>query len=93
MYVGVIHTVKDMEAMYSRGEAFGDPGNAPAGTRPILFFPSVDGSAATCLWETNSVEDVQNYTDTTLGDCSEQIVFEISSEHAIGLPESAVSQA
>jgi hypothetical protein len=93
MYVGVIHKVKDMEAMLSRGETIGDPRNAPAGARPLQFFPSADGSTATCLWDATSVDDVRDYTDTTLGDSSEQVYFEISSEHAIGLPETAASQA
>ncbi len=91
MYVGVIHEVKDMEVMASRGEGLGDPRNAPPGARPRQFFPSVDGSAATCLWEANSIADVQEYIDTTLGDSSEQSYFEVSPQHAIGLPETAAS--
>jgi hypothetical protein len=93
MYVGVIHRVKDMEVMLSRGETIGDPRNAPEGARPIQFFPSADGSSATCLWEANSIDDVRDYTDTTLGDSSEQSYFEVSSENAIGLPEGAAAEA
>ena len=79
MYVGVIHEVKDMEVMASRGEGWGIPATRPPGTRPRQFFPSVDGSAATCLWEADSMLMFRSTSDTTLGDSSEQIYFEVSS--------------
>jgi hypothetical protein len=91
MYVVVIHEINDLEAMMSRGESLGDPRNAPPGVRPRQFFPSVDGSRATCLWEADSVDAVRDYTDSTLGDSSENSYFEINSQHATGLPEAAAA--
>jgi hypothetical protein len=63
MYVGVLHRVKDPQAMLSRGEGLGDPSNAPA---PRQFCPSKDLSAATCVWEADSIDTVRDYVDGTL---------------------------
>jgi hypothetical protein len=93
MYVGVIHNVKDPQAMLSRGQPLGDPANAPAGVRPLEFFPATDLKAATCLWEGDSVETVRDYIDGTLGDSCENSYFEISTEHALGLPQQETAQA
>ena len=92
MYIGVVHRVKDPQAMLSRGEGLGDPANAPPGVRPRQFFPSKDLSAATCLWEADSVDAVRAYIDGTLGDSSENSYFEINTEYAQGLPAEAAAQ-
>lgn len=41
-----------------------------------------DGSAAACLWEADSVSDVQGYVDSTLGDSSVNTCFEVAAEQA-----------
>ena len=87
MYVAVVHNVKDPQALLSRGEGLGDPSNAPAGVIPRQFCPSKDLSAATCVWEADSMDTVRDYVDGTLGDSSEQSYFEINTEFAQGLPE------
>jgi hypothetical protein len=93
MYVAIVHHVKDPQAMLSRGEALADPSNAPPGVVPRQFCPSKDVSAATCVWEAGSVEAVQDYVDSTLGDASENTYFEINTEYAQGLPQPATAQA
>jgi hypothetical protein len=93
MYVGVIHKVKDPQAMLSRGQSLGNPANAPTGVRPVEFFPATDLTAATCLWEADSVETVRDHIDGTLGDSCENSYFEISTEHALGLPQQEPAQA
>lgn len=91
MFVVVQHRIKDAEEMFARGESI--PEKAPAGLTPLQFFPSADLTAATCLWEADSVQSVQQYTDSMLGDSSENSYFEVSSEHAIGLPQPATTHA
>jgi hypothetical protein len=93
MYVAVIHKVNDAQAMLSRGERLSDPANAPAGVRGLEFFPATDLTAATCLWESDSVETLRDYIDGTLGDSCENSYFEISAEHAHGLPQQEPAQA
>jgi hypothetical protein len=92
MYVGVVHRVKDPKAMMSRGEGLSDPSNAPPGVHSHQFCPSTDLSVATCVWEGDSVDAVRDYIDGTLGDSSENSYFEISTEHAQGLPEQAAAR-
>jgi hypothetical protein len=93
VYVAIVHQVKDAQAFLSRGERLADPSNAPAGVVGRQFCPSNDVSAATCLWEADSVDAVRDYVDSTLGDASDNTYFEINTEYAQGLPEPATAQA
>jgi hypothetical protein len=93
VYVAIVHQVKDAQAFLSRGERLADPSNAPAGVVGRQVCPSDDVSAATCLWEADSVDAVRDYVDSTLGDASDNTYFEINTEYAQGLPEPATAQA
>ncbi len=55
--------------------------------RLLQFCPSQDFSAATCIWEADSVDTVRELVDQALGDASEQTYYEINTEQAVGLPE------
>jgi hypothetical protein len=94
MYVVVQHRFKDARTAFARGERLIKNEGAPAGVRGLQFYPARDGSSATCLWESDSVEDVQGYVDSTLGDSSENVCYEVDAEQAfarqpLGIPESA----
>jgi hypothetical protein len=94
MYVVVQHKFKDAQTAFSRGERLIKNEDAPAGVRGLQFYPARNGSGATCLWETDSVEDVQGYVDSTLGDSSENLCYEVDAEQAfarqpLGIPETA----
>lgn len=82
MYVVVQHKIVNPETAMARGQALIDGTGAPDGTRVLQFYPHVDGSVVTCLWETESVADVQGFTDTTLGDSSVNICYEVDAEKA-----------
>jgi hypothetical protein len=91
MYVVVQHSIKDPQAAFSRGEKLIRGEGAPPGVRALQFYPSTDGSAVTCLWEADSVEAVQAYTDSTLGDSSQNACYEVDAgqafaERPLGLP-------
>ena len=91
MYVVVQHRIKDPETAFSRGEKLIKNEGAPRGVRGLQFYPSQDGSAVTCLWEAASVESVQQYVDSTLGESSENTFYEVNVEQAFaeepsGLP-------
>jgi hypothetical protein len=88
------HRFKDPQTAFSRGEKLIKNEDAPPGVRGLQFYPSRDQSSATCLWEADSVEDIQHYVDSTLGDSSENTCYEVDAEQAfaarpLGLPESA----
>ena len=82
MYVVVQHRFVDPPTAFARGERLVMNEDAPAGVRGLQFYPATDGSLATCLWESDSVEAVQGYVDATLGDSSVNTCFEVDDEQA-----------
>ena len=98
MYVVVQHQFKDPQTAFARGQRLIKNEGAPAGVRGLQFYPSSEGSAATCLWEAPSVAAVQEYVDVTLGDSSENLCYEVDAAHAFatqpaGIAEPPVRQA
>jgi hypothetical protein len=77
MYVVVQHRFTDSQTAFARGERLIRNEGAPAGVHGLQFYPSSDGSAATCLWEAPSVASVQGYVDTVLGDASDNTCYEV----------------
>src|SRR5688572_33438566 len=96
MYVVVLHTIKNPQAAFSRGERLMRNEGAPAGVRVLQFYPSRDRSAVTCLWEAPSAGLVQAYVDSTLGEASENTCYDVDAEFAfarqpLGVRESAAA--
>ena len=92
MQVVVQHRITDPERFFS-----GDPQEiaegGPSGVKGRQFFPSQDRSAAVCLWEADSIDDVRDYVDSVTGDSSQNTYFEVNTEYAMGLPEAAAASA
>jgi hypothetical protein len=91
MYVVVIHQIQDPQTAFPRGERLMRGDGAPAGCRVLQFYPSSDAATVTCLLEAESVADVQQYVDATLGDSSINTSYEVDSKQAfaerpLGLP-------
>jgi hypothetical protein len=91
MYVVVQHQIRDPQTAFSRGEKLIKNDGAPSWARRLQFYPSTDGSAVTCRWEAESVEEIQQYVDSTLGDSSVNTCYEVDPEQAfaerpLGLP-------
>jgi hypothetical protein len=98
MYVVVQHQIRDPKVAFSRGEKLIKNEGAPTGVRGLQFYPSRDGSAVTCLWEAPSVQAVQTYVDSTLGESSENTCYEVDAEQAfsrqpLGIRETAAIAA
>ena len=98
MYVVVQHQIKNPQTAFQRGERLMKSEGAPAGVRNLQFYPSRDQTLVTCLWEAPSVSVVQGYVDTTLGDASKNICYEVNAEQAfsrapLGLRDAAESHA
>jgi hypothetical protein len=94
MYVVVHHRFIDLTTAFARGEKLIRNEGAPTGVVGLQFYPAQDGSEAVCLWEAPSVESVQQYVDSTLGDSSANACFAVDAEQAfadrpLGLQESA----
>ena len=82
MYVAVLHQFQDPPTAFARGEKLIKNEGAPAGACVLQFYPSTDGSMATCLWESDSVQAIQEYVDSTLGDSSVNTCWEVNAEQA-----------
>ena len=82
MYVVVQHTFLNPAEAFPRGEKLIKNEGAPDGTTGLQFYPARDGSGATCLWESNSVADVQSYVDRTLGESSRNRCYEVDAANA-----------
>lgn len=93
MYVVVQHGIKDPQAAFARGERLIKNEGAPTGVRGLQFYPSRDGSAVTCLWEAPSVEAIQQYVDSTLGDSSANICYEVDAEQAFAKQPLGLAEA
>jgi hypothetical protein len=92
MHVIIQHRIKDPEQFFA-----GDPeqvaNGGPPGVRGRQFIVSRDKSAAVCLWEADSVENLRDYMDGLTGDSAENTYFEVDGEMSMGLPEGAQARA
>jgi hypothetical protein len=92
MYVSVNHRITNPEKFFSLdAEEIGNGG--PSGAQVLQFFPFRDQSAAICLWEANSIDTLRDYLDPATAGASENGYFEVDSEHAMGLPDTAAAGA
>jgi hypothetical protein len=82
MYVAVLHQFQDPPTAFARGNKLIMNEDAPPGVRGLQFYPAIDGSVATCLWESDSVEAIQQYVDSTLEDSSVNTCWEVDTEKA-----------
>jgi hypothetical protein len=85
MYVIAKHRIKDATRFFSLAQVAAE--QAPPGVHGRQFCPSRDQTEAVCLWEADSVETVEYYLDSLVGAASENAYFQVSTEHAIGIPE------
>jgi hypothetical protein len=92
MYVVVQHTLVDPPTASVRGERLIRGDGAPDGTTVLQFYPARDGSAATCLWESNAVADVQQYVDDTLGDAADNRCYEVDAPNAFARQPLAIAE-
>lgn len=94
MYVIVHHRFTNPPSAFERGMKLIKNEGAPTGTTGLQFYPSRDGSQAICLWDSDSVTDIQGYVDETMGDASVNTCWEVDGDQAfadrpLGLQTSA----
>ncbi len=85
MYVIAKHRITDAERFFSLSQVAAE--KAPAGVYGRQFCPSQDRSEAVCLWEAESLEAVESYLDALIGEAGVNTYFQVSTEHAVGIPE------
>jgi hypothetical protein len=90
MHVVVQHRITDLEK-FNTMDAEEVAGGAPDGNRLQQFLPAKDGSVATCLWQSDSVDTLRGYLDPATAGVAENTYVEIDEETAVGLPEPAAA--
>jgi hypothetical protein len=90
MYVVVQHRFTNPETAMQRGQRLIRNEGAPAGVTGLQFYPSQDGASATCLWEAPSVQSIQDYVDSTLGDASVNTCYAVDADHSFSDQPSAI---
>lgn len=84
MKIGVIHDVDDPDAFVDRGQTM--LSDVPDGIESRQFCPAEDWTAATCVWEAESVDQLSEFIDPALEDASSQQYFPINEEEGFGIP-------
>jgi hypothetical protein len=92
MYVVTQHRFTNTPVAFARGEKLIKNEGAPAGARGMQFYPARDGTGATCLWEAPSVDAIQRYVDTTLGDASVNACYEVDAAQAFAQQSSGIRE-
>jgi hypothetical protein len=92
MHIVVEHRIIDLDKFSSMNAADVAGGGGP-GFKLLQFLPPQDGSVATCLWETDSIDSLQEWLDPATAGVTENTYIAIDAENAIGLPEAAAAGA
>lgn len=82
MYIVARHQIKNAETAFQRGQQLISGEGAPEGVKVLQFYPSQDRTEVTCLWESDSVTQVQSWVDAVLGDASENHCYAVAAEQA-----------
>jgi hypothetical protein len=90
MYLLVQHRITDLDKFNSM-DAQDVAGGAPSGSQLQQFLPPKDGSVATCVWQTDSIDGLRGYLDPATAGVTENTYIEIDEETAVGLPETAAA--
>ena len=59
--------------------------NLPSNLKVLGIYPSMDGKTGTCLWEADSVADVQQFLDEHAGAYAKNYTYELNEQKAVGL--------
>jgi hypothetical protein len=92
MFIVVQHTLTDPPSAFARGERLKRGDGAPRGSRVLQFLPSQDGTLVTCLWEGDSVEDVQSYVDEVLADASSNLCYPVEASAAFAEAPAGIAE-
>ena len=85
MFIIAHHKVSDPETFWAKAQAV--VSSAPEGAKLDAVYPSQDGKTGTCIWEGNSVAEIQNFLDDAAAGLATNFCYEVNEEVAIGLPQ------
>lgn len=87
MYIVVNHHINNPEDFWASAQR-NLPNLPEAGVQRVLnIFPNQTMDKATCVWEADSIEDLQRYLQEKLGSASHDACFQINEATAMGLTD------
>ena len=85
------HNVTDPEGFWNAAEQVTK--NLPANLKLHGVYPATDGKTGTCLWEAQTVEEVQEFLDKNAGSFAKNFCYEVNVEKALNLPKVQLTEA
>jgi hypothetical protein len=55
----------------------------------LAIYPSKDMKSGTCLWEANTLKEVEQFLEKHVGKVARNVCYELSEKDAVGLPFSS----
>jgi hypothetical protein len=83
MYVVTQHHIIDPDTFWDAARAAEIPGHL----KLLQILPNEEGSHAICLWEAESVDDVEAFMEPALRHVSRNQYFPVGMKRALGLPK------
>jgi len=65
----------------------------PGSLKVHTVLPSTDAKLGTCLWEADSVEEVQAFLDKNSSQYAQNFCYEVDESKSMGLPKIQVAEA
>ncbi len=86
MIIHVSHKINNPEVFWKSAQD--NLPNLPEANvqRVIQSLPNADMSEASCLWEADSIESLNSYLRSKVGDTSNETYYEVNTANALGLP-------
>ncbi len=85
MLVFAHHNIQNPDIFWKKAKE--TTSNLPPNLKVHGIYPSPDGKLATCFWEADRVEDVQQLLDEAVGNVSVNLCYELNEQEAIGVPQ------
>jgi hypothetical protein len=87
MYIVVNHIISNPEDFWASAQKH-LPNLPEAGVKRVLnIFPNQAMDKATCIWEADSIENLQKYLQEKLGSATNDSCFQINEAAAMGLDD------
>ena len=85
------HLINDPEAFWAAAQQVTQ--NLPPNLKVHGVYPSMDTKTGTCLWEANTVQEVQKFLDDNAGKYAKNFCYEVNVEKSMNLPKIQLAEA
>jgi hypothetical protein len=88
MFIVVEHTITTPDAFFAMAPRAAE---APAGIKPLQFFPSTGKERAVCLWDASSIDALKGFLEPLSAPSSRNTYYAVDATKAMGLPPMAAA--